>query len=133
VVALFDFAPGKHSAQELPPEEPSVTSFNGWEFTARPSVPYRRKFRLKLAGLKWRLNAAGTALDVTTDPTMNAGRLASFYRDHRTWNTFLYPHEYLGTILCRFATPLEIPLGTQNSGGTVPEFEAMLVHHNPGY
>jgi hypothetical protein len=133
VAGTFDFAPGKHSAQEVPPEEPSVTSFNGWEFTARPGIPYRRKFRLKLAGLVWYLDSSGTTLDISTDPTMNAGRLLEFYKLNRTWDTFTYPHEYLGDLTCRFAHPVEIPLAIPNSFGRVPEFELMLIHHNPGY
>lgn len=129
----FDFAPGKHTAQEVPPEEPSVTSFNGWEFTAKPGVPYRRKFRLSVSGMVWYLNSGHTALDITTDPTMNAGRLLKFYQDRRTWDTFTYPHEYLGNITCRFASAVEIPLAVPNSFGRIGPFEIMLIHHNPGY
>ncbi|WP_144061999.1 hypothetical protein [Sphingomonas sp. MM-1] len=65
----FDFAPESHVAEEIAPEEKGATSMNGWEFTSRPNIPYRAKFRLELGGMRWRLNPEGTALDVNTDPT----------------------------------------------------------------
>jgi hypothetical protein len=133
-VADFDFVPNSHVAVEIAPDEQNVVSMNGWEFTSRPSTPYRRKFRLKMGGLYWRMNEAGTALDVLTDPTTNAGRLLNFYVAHRRWKSFTYQHEYLGLITCRFADGgLAIPEAILNSGGLVPEFELVLIHHNPSY
>lgn len=130
---VFDFAPNSHVAEEIPPEDPAVTSFNGWEFTSRPGVPYRAKFKLTISGMRWRLNTAGNALDVTTDPTMNAGRLLAFWKTNRRWDTFNYQHEYLGLIVCRFADAVSIPKALPDSNGLVPDFEVTLVHHNPGY
>lgn len=127
----FDFVPNSHVAEEIPPEERNVTSMNGWDFTAKPSVPYRAKFKLTLSGMRWRMS--GAALDVTTDPTTNAGRLLNFYKTNRTWDSFTYNHEYLGAITCRFADAVAIPKAFQNSNGLIPEFEVVLVHHNPGY
>ena len=127
----FDFAPNSHVAVEIPPEEPNVVTFNGWDFTAKPAVPYRRKFRLIMTGMRWYMGSG--ALDVSTDPTMNAGRLLNFYQTNRRYGTFSYAHEYLGTITCRFAEPLQIPPALVNSNGLIDSFEVMLVHHNPGY
>jgi hypothetical protein len=131
VAGTFDFAPNSHVAEEIPPEEAAATSMNGWEFTAKPSTPYRRKFKLTISGMRWRMGGAG--LDVTTDPTMNAGRLLQFYQARRKWDTFTYNHEYLGTITCRFSEPLAIPKAIPNSNGLIPDFEVILIHHNPGY
>lgn len=127
----FDFAPNSHLAVELPPEELGVVSFNGWDFTAKPSVPYRARFRLTLTGMRWYLS--GGALDVTTNPTMNAGRLLNFYKTNRRFGTFTYAHEYLGTITCRFAESVQIPAAIPSSNGLIEVIELGLIHHNPGF
>lgn len=133
MAGTFDFVPNTHVAEEIPPEEPNAVSFNGWEFTSKPSVPYRRKFRLTISGMRWIMNAAQDALDLTADPTHNAGLLLKFYQDNRTWDTFTYNHEYLGPINCRFASPVTIPKAIPDSKGLVPDFEITLVHHNPSW
>lgn len=133
MAGTFDFAPNSHVAEELPPEEQDGVSMNGWEFTAKPNVPYRAKFKLTLSGMRWRMNGAGTALDTATDPTMNAGRLLNFYKSNRKWDTFTYNHEYLGAITCRFAEPVVIPKALSNSNGLIPDFEVTLIHHNPSF
>lgn len=130
---IFDFAPNSHVAVEVPPDEPNVVSFNGWDFTAKPNTPYRRKFTLTISGMHWRLNEAKTQLDMDIDPLHNAGRLLEFYQKNRRWDTFQYPHEYLGLILCRFAEPLSIPAALPNSSGLIADFQTTLVHHNPGF
>lgn len=50
---VFDFAPNSHVAEEIPPDEAEVVSMNGWEFTSRPAVPYRARFKLTLSGMRW--------------------------------------------------------------------------------
>lgn len=127
----FNFCPDSHVAVEIPPEETSVVSFNGWDFRAKPGIPYRPRFRLRLGGMRWYLS--GTALDVATNPTLNAGRLLNFYKSNRTWDTFSYQHEYLGLITCRFAEPVNIPEAEPNSNGLIKDFDTVLIHHNPGY
>lgn len=127
----FDFCPNSHVAEELPPEEQKATSMNGWDFTSRPTTPYRAKFRLTLEGLRWRMS--GSSLDVTTDPTMNAGRLLNFYKTNRSYGIFTYQHEYLGLINCRFAEAVVIPKAIQNSAGLIGPLEITLLHHNPGF
>lgn len=132
-MALFDFAPNSHVAEEIPPEEQDAMSMNGWEFTAKPSIPYRRKFRLVMSGMHWRMNKVQTGLDLANDPQTNAGRLMSFWLTHRKHTPFTYNHEYLGPITVRFADPVQIPKAIPNSAGLIPDFEVMLIHHNPGY
>jgi hypothetical protein len=133
VAGTFDFAPNSHVAEELPPEEQDAVSMNGWEFTSKPNTPYRAKFKLTMSGMRWRKNTAGTALDVATDPTTNAGRLLNFYKANRKWDKFIYPHEYLGNITCRFAEPVQIPKAMPDSNGLIPDFEITLIHHNPSF
>ena len=129
----FDFAPNRHTPEELAPTETSAVSFRGWEFTSKPNTPYRPIYKLTLYGMRWYLNAAGTAFDLTTNPTFNAARLRKFYLDNRTWDSYAYTHQTLGAMTCRFATPVNIPLALPNSGGLIDKFEVMIIQSNPGY
>jgi len=123
---LFDFAPNSHVAVEIPPEEQSGVSFNGWSFAARPSTPYAAKFKLSLSGMRWVL--AGAQLDISTDAPINAGRLLMFYRENRKYGKFFYDHEFLGTLECRFAEPVQIPAALPNSNGLIDTFEVNRGH-----
>lgn len=133
MAGTFDFALNSRVITEVPPEEKPFVSMNGWDFTAKPSTPYRAKFRVRLYGMRWYLNAGGTALDITTEPTLNAGRLRQFYKDNRLWDNFTFAHEYLGNLTCRFAEAFEIPPAIGNSRGLIEPFDVLLIHHNPGY
>lgn len=133
VLGTFDFAPGTTVWEEMQPPETAVVSFRGWDFTAKPSTPYRPNYKLSLRGMRWYLNAAGTALDLTTNPHTNAGRLRAFYIANRTWASFYYTHEVLGTALYKFVSPVQIPPALVNSGGLIDTFEVMIVQVNPGY
>lgn len=133
MAGIWDFCPNSTVAQELPPEPQKAVSFNGWEFSSKPAIPYRRSFRLSLTGLRWYLNPTGTALDLLTDPTHNAGRLLKFYRDRQTWDVFNYSHEYLGEITCKFRSPVVIPPAIPDSNGLIGTLEVELIHSNPGY
>lgn len=133
MASLFDFCPNSRVEEEIPPEEQAAISMNGWDFVAKPTVPYKAKWKVTLEGLKWYLNAAGTALDVTTDLPHNAGRLLMFYRTNRQNGVFQYQHEFLGLLDVRFAQPVQIPKAIQNSGGICEPVEITIVHHNPAY
>ena len=133
MAGIFDFAPNTHVAEELPPDEAEATSFNGWDFTSRPGVPYRAKFKLTMSGMYWHMLDGQTGLDLYRDPQHNAGLLLEFYRQNRRWDTFSYPHEFYGNMLCRFAAPVQIPKAIPNSNGLITDFEITLVHHNPSF
>lgn len=128
---LFDFCPNTRVAEELPPEAMRATTMNGWDFTSRPSIPYRPSFKVTLEGLVWYLN--GNQLDVTRNPANNAGRLRNFYVEHLTWKTFDFNHEYLGLIVCRFASPVALPKALPDSGGLLPPVEVTIIQHSPGF
>lgn len=130
---VFDFCSTSRVAEEIPPEEVRAASMNGWDYSAKPKVPYRATFKVTLYGMKWYLNSAGDALDVATDPTHNMGRLRSFYKDHRTWDSFLYNHEFLGQIRVRFEKPITFPAAKADSGGMLEPIEVTLIHHNPSF
>lgn len=127
----FDFCDTSRTAVEIPPDDGMPINFNGWEFSARPSVPYRRKFTVTLTGMRWYLGS-GT-LDLTTNPKRNAGRLLKFYRENGMWDVFSYNHEYLGNILCKFAAPVNVPKAEPDSDGKIGAFDITLIHHNPAY
>lgn len=104
----------------------------GWHFSAKPSTPYQRKFRVTLFGLRWFLNSSGTYDDVT-DPKHNARLLELFYQQNQTWSEFSWNHPHLGELQVRFAEPVNVPRGVANGQGLVEEMEVMLVEWNPSY
>jgi hypothetical protein len=130
---VFNFCPNSRVAELLAPEEPEVKDFNGWVYHPVPVLPFRPNFRVTLEGLKWYLNGAGTGLDTTTDPTINAGRLEAFYKTHRLFKPFNFTHEYLGTLELRFSAPLSIPKGLVNGGGAVEPLQINMIQHNATY
>lgn len=132
MAGTFDFAPNGLVPETLPPEAQPVVSLNGWTFGSRPSVPYQKKFKVTLHGMRWYLQANGL-FDVTTDPLHNARRLELFYEANGVWDKFSWNHPHLGVINARFSSSLAIPAGLANSYGLIPAFEVNLLHHDPGY
>ena len=131
MAGTFDFCPGSRVVEELPGDEPTVQSMNGWAFAPKPKTPYAPSFKVTLYGLRWRFNEQGTALDQTPSPLTNAGRLRAFYVLNRLSGVFAFNHEYLGSILCRFSKPVTIPAAEPNSGGLIKPLEVILIQHNP--
>lgn len=128
----FSFCPDSLVAETLPPEPVQGTSMNGWTFTSKPKVPFQKKFRVTLHGLRWVLQADGT-YDTTTTPTINARVLEQFYQSNQTWDSFTWAHPHLGSLTCRFAEPVTIPASLANSNGYLDPVEVVLVQHDPGY
>jgi hypothetical protein len=132
VPLTFDFCPNSMVPKTVPPEPARGMGLNGWEFTSKPAVPYRRKFKITLGGLRWYLQSNGL-YDTTTNPTVNASRLEAFYKTHQNWLSFNYPHPHIGTIVCLFDGIVEVPAGIPNSGGLVELLEIGLIEYNPGF
>lgn len=134
-MATFDFCPERYVPETLPPEVggATMTSNTGWNFSARPSAPYQRRFKLTLYGLRWYLVDATGLYDAATNRQFNAKALEEFYAEHQTWKVFDFNHQHLGLLQCRFAAVVQVPAGAINSGGQVDPVEVTLVHHNPGY
>lgn len=128
----FNFCRKTRVAETIAPEETTIKDFNGWDYTPRPTLPYRRKFKVTLDGLRWYFNSNGT-IDYVTNPEYNAGVLESFYSAHRKHKPFNYQHEWLGLLELRFENPVNIPKAIPNSGGLIESFELMMIHHNPTY
>lgn len=128
----FNFCPGSTVPETIVPDEVSVVTFNGWQFASKPRVPFCRRFKVQLHGMRWYLNADGT-YDASTDPTHNARALELFYQQTRLWDNFSWNHPHLGTLQVRFAEKLNIPAAPANSNGNLAPVEVQLIEHNPGY
>jgi hypothetical protein len=130
----FDFCPDRNIPETLPRETSnSSMSMNGWNFSARPTTPYQRKFKISLQGVRWYLDPVTGLYDPLANPKFNAHALEKFYARHETWNPFIFKHQHIGDLVVRFASPLIVPAAKANSGGLIDPIEMMLLHHNPGF
>lgn len=132
----FDFSPERYVPETIARDATATAiTMNGWQFVAKPTTPYQRKFKLTLHGLRWYLDDQSGFYDPNRNPKFNARRLELFYQQHEQWKPFNFVHQHLGfkPILCRFATTLNVPAGQQNSGGLLAPLEVQLIEHNPGY
>lgn len=128
----FDFCLDRRVAETMPPEEPAIKDFTGWDYAPTPSLPYRRKFKISLEGLRWYFLENGQ-IDLVTDASHNAGALEAFYTLHRQHKPFNYLHEWMGTMELRFNSPVMVPKAMPNSGGLIEGLELTAIHHNPTY
>lgn len=125
-MADFTFCPNGTVPETLPREASNTVTFGGWKFTARPTSPIQRAFRVRLHGLRWYLNTDGT-YDKTTNPTINAAALEEFYSTYEQWAPFTWVHPHLGLLTVKFNAPLAVPAGQVNAGGLLEPLEIMLV------
>lgn len=130
---VFNFCPTSQVPETLPRELDTVLTMNGWQFTAKPTTPYQRKFRLKLFGLRWILDPVSGLYDSLTTPEINARTLELFYERHEMWLPFDWTHQHLGLMSCRFAAPIVVPAAPQGNNGLIEPLEVTLIHHNPGF
>lgn len=133
MVDTFNFCPNSQVPVTTPRDPVSVVTMNGWTFTAKPTTPYVRRFKLTLHGLRWLLTGVGI-YDATTTPTINAAALEAFYKAHEGWDPFYWQHPHIAApLLVRFASPVTVPAAMPNSGGWIEPLEIDLIEHNPGY
>lgn len=129
----FDFCPKSLVPEMLPREQASVVTMNGWTFSAKPTTPFVKSYRLTLYGLRWFLDN-NDYFDDSTNPTINASRLENFYQQHELWKPFLWTHPHTGVEKAyRFKTPVTVPKALPNSGGLIDALEVQIIEHNPGY
>lgn len=128
---VFIFSPERMVPETLPPEPAMGTSMNGWQFSSRPNIPYQRRFRVRLHGLKWYLDPATDVYEPDIDPPFNARRLEEFYEEHQTWKPFDFYHPHLGLLTVKFAAPVMVPAAPVGSGGWLDAVEVTLAEHNP--
>lgn len=132
-MATFNFCPNGLVPVTVPREPQQVLSMNGWAFSAKPTTPYQKQFRVKLHGLRWYTDPVTGLYDSATNPTVNARALELFYQEHETWKSFDWVHPHLGAMVCRFQNQLTVPEGIENGGGLLEPLEIVLIQHNPGY
>lgn len=132
MAGTFNFCPTSLVPETLPPEPSAIMSMNGWAFSAKPTVPYQKTFKVTLYGMRWYLNSNGT-FDTTSDPTHNARALEQFYETNGVWDNFLWVHPHLGSLTVRFKAAVMIPAGLTNSNGLCAPLEITLLHHNPSF
>lgn len=130
----FDFCPNSLVPEMIPPDPTNGMSMNGWSFSAKPTIPFQRSWRITLHGMRWYTNAGTGLFDTTTDPTHNAARLEAFYQANGCWDTFSWTHPHIsGAMTVRFKVPVQIPAALSNSGGVINPLEVTLIQHNPGF
>lgn len=129
----FNFCPNSLVPKTTAPEEVSGMSLGGWQFTSRPTVPYQKRFKVKLHGMRWYTDSVTGLYDSATDPTHNARALELFYEAHRKWRPFYWTHPHLGLLTVKFDSAVDVAPAIENSGGLCDVVEISLVHDNPGY
>lgn len=129
----FNFCPNSLVPVTMPRDPQQVLSMNGWSFSAKPTTPFQRRFRVTLHGLRWYTNNTTGLYDSTTNPTINARALELFYERHETWKTFTWVHPHLGSLTCRFGASLTVPEGLPNANGLIGPLEITIIHNDPGF
>jgi hypothetical protein len=134
MMKTFKFCPDSLVPETLVRENAQVMSLGGWQFTARPTTPFQRRFKITLHGLRWYTYDDGR-YDPVTDPDHNAHLLERFYAEHEMWKPFTWVHPHIGyaPIECRFQSLLNVPAAIPNSAGLIEPLEVNLIEHNPGF
>lgn len=125
-MALKTFNFPMHVVETRYPQSSNAISFGGgYEFVSKPNAPDQVRYILHFELMKYHLNANGTA-NRTINPTWNIATLEDFYREHRLYEKFIYPHLIEGNLNVRFGTPLTFkPI--KGGGGAVEPFTIELV------
>lgn len=114
-MAIFDF-PMHRVATEHPESGPRMQFGDSYMYTAEPTAPDQRIFKLKFPILKYFLGP-GDVISLTIQPAINLARLYAFYLEHKTWKSFTYPHPVFGDVQVKFNKPLSIPEGIPQGDG----------------
>lgn len=105
----------------------SVRLGNSYEFAAEPTSVDQRLFKLKFPTMFYFTEANGVTINVTKEPDINMGALEAFYKVHRMWKTFIYPHPVYGNVNVRFRAPLVVPEGVPGGFGSLQGFGIELI------
>lgn len=120
----FNF-PYHTQSTEYPESGTRVQLGNSYVFTAPPSGPDMRRFRLSFPTMVYYVT--GETIDLTKRPQLNLAVLEKFYNDHKMHKSFLYPHPVYGNVECKFFSPLKIPEGLPGGNGAVKDFTIELI------
>lgn len=119
-MSSFDF-PYHTYTTEYPDSSFRAKLGGGYQYSAPPSAPDQRTFKLKFRALKYFVTNG--VIDALVNPEINLARLEQFYNLYKMNLTFIYPHPVLGDIPVRFNKPLSIPEGTPGGDGLVENIE----------
>lgn len=123
-MAIFNFPYHTYSTEN--PESSFRVKLGGsYQFSAPPSAPDQRIFKLKFPAMKYFVRDG--ALDRNAQPQINLALLEDFYDLHKLHATFTYNHPVYGSVACRFNKPLKVPEGTRGGNGVVENIEIELI------
>jgi hypothetical protein len=107
-----------HTPTHTYPRGDAVQFGRGYQFNAKPQLPFQRTFRLHFNAMKWFLNTDGT-VDRTTHPEYNMQCLLDFFEAHDTSQAFIYPHPIYGNLTVKFSSDqqVEVPATIESSTG----------------
>lgn len=115
-----------HSFETVYPESSTKITFGGgYEFASAPKAPDQVKYKLHFATMVYFTNPNGS-VNRLLNPTYNIATLEDFYKEHRMFKKFIYPHPADGNLTVRFAKPLSFK---QKPGGlgTIEPFTIDLI------
>ena len=116
-----------HTIETVNPESGFRGQFgNSYIFTAEPTAPDQRTFKLGFTGMKYFLNSGGN-LDSTINADRNMKTLIDFYHEHKLHKNFLYNHPVYGMLTVKFNKPLPEPKTIGTGFMVVGEFEVELI------
>lgn len=122
-MAVFTFP--NHAVGNKYPESGTKVQFGrGYEFVSAPRAPDQTIYTLNFQVMKFFVNPNGT-LDLTTNPEINMAVLDNFYKTHRLYEKFTYPHPLEGNVIVRFNKPLTWSI-KEKGLGTVDPFTIEL-------
>jgi hypothetical protein len=127
-MAVFDF-PYHTFSTERPESSFRLKLGGSYQFSAPPSAPDQRIFKLKFRALKYFLTNG--SIDSEVEPEINLARLEKFYDLHKLHATFTYPHPVYGDVIVSFNKPLNTPEGTIGGNGLVENIDIELIE-KPG-
>ena len=116
-----------HTVSTEYPEGFTAKLGNSYEYAAEPTSVDQRLFKLGFKTMRYFTLADGVTIDPTKVPVVNMAALEAFYKIHRMWKTFIYPHVIYGNVNVRFHKPLVIPPGIEGGGGAVQAFTLELI------
>lgn len=110
---------------EYPESSKTMKFGRGYEFASKPDGPDQVKYTLHFfEGMSYFVTNGQP--DRTVNPTRNILTLEDFYKEHRMYEKFIYPHPAEGNVIVRFASPLKYeqrPLGL----GVIKAFDVELI------
>ncbi|MDR3436438.1 hypothetical protein [Telmatospirillum sp.] len=122
-MATLTFPTFYHKFETIYPSSSTQVNFgNSYTFTAPPTGPDQRTFRLYFTGMKYYLSDDGK-ISTTINAETNVSILEAFYQSVRQYKTFNYTHPINGTVVVTFSKPLSIPKGVAGGLGMVEDFQ----------